>query len=238
MPSSKIPAGPSTDTVPRPVLGSVPCKFIIHPPIITRTDDAVGSAIFNCVNPGDIALTYDDGPYLYTDAMLDVLEAHGAKATFFITGNNNGKGAIDTTPAWSAVISRMDALGHQLASHTWSHANLDSLTEVRRRAEMVRLEMALRNIVGKFPTYMRPPYSKCVSAACMATMVNLGYHITYFDLDTDDYNNITPTLIQNAKNRFDSADFLHLSSSRSNNLGQVVSSSFLQEIISCVISSK
>lgn len=59
----------------------------------------------------------------------------------------------------------------------------------------------MRNIVGFFPTYMRPPYSSC-TAACMATMVDLGYHVTYFDVDTDDYDNDSQLLIQNAKNNF------------------------------------
>lgn len=63
------------------------------------------------------------------------------------------------------------------------------------------LEMAFRNILGFFPTYMRPPYSSC-NAACVATMLDLGYHITYFDVDTDDYDNDSPLLIQNAKNNF------------------------------------
>ncbi|KAK5256209.1 hypothetical protein LTR16_003794 [Cryomyces antarcticus] len=64
-------------------------------------------------------------------------------------------------------------------------------------------EMALRNILGFFPTYMRPPYSDCTAASgCEADMKALGYHITYFDVDTVDYNNDSPTLIQNAKNNF------------------------------------
>lgn len=69
--------------------------------------------------------------------MLNLLESYNAKATFFITGINNGKGAIDTTPAWNAVIKKMYAKGHQLASHTWSHADLSTLTEAKRRDEMV-----------------------------------------------------------------------------------------------------
>lgn len=59
----------------------------------------------------------------------------------------------------------------------------------------------MRNIVGFFPTYMRPPFSSC-NAACMATMNALGYHVTFFDVDTDDYDNDSPLLIQNAKNNF------------------------------------
>ncbi|KAF8252400.1 glycoside hydrolase/deacetylase [Wilcoxina mikolae CBS 423.85] len=133
--------------------------------------------IFNCVNPGDIALTYDDGPDVYTDGMLDVLAGYGAKATFFVTGINNGKGSIDTTPAWRDVIRKMAANGHQIASHTWSHANLTNITRYSQKKEMLNLK-------------------------CMDTMKELGYHVIYFNLDTDDYNNVTPQLIQNSKNRF------------------------------------
>lgn len=66
---------------------------------------------------------------------------------------------------------------------------------------MYNNEAALRNIVGKYPTYMRPPYSSC-SGSCPATMGELGYHIIYFDVDTDDYNQDTPSTIVNAVNNF------------------------------------
>jgi len=89
--------------------------------------------------------------------------------------------------------------GHQLGSHTWTHANLSTVTETTRRYEMIRNEQAFLSILGRYPTYMRPPYISC-SAACKATMAALGYHVVSWDLDTNDYNNATPQLIQNSKN--------------------------------------
>jgi hypothetical protein len=66
--------------------------------------------------------------------------------------------------------------------------------------------MAFANIMGKFPTYMRPPYSSCSAASgCQQDLADLGYVVSYFDLDTDDYNNVTPDKIQNAKNRVKAA---------------------------------
>jgi peptidoglycan/xylan/chitin deacetylase (PgdA/CDA1 family) len=124
--------------------------------------------------------------------MLDVLANYSAKATFFITGINNAKGAIDTTAAWVTVIQKMYAAGHQLASHTWSHPDLSTLSEYRRRDEMYKLEMAMRNIVGFFPTYMRPPYSSC-NSDCLATMDALGYHVTYDPIPFErPFSNILP----------------------------------------------
>jgi peptidoglycan/xylan/chitin deacetylase (PgdA/CDA1 family) len=157
--------------------------------------------VYDCTVPGDIALTFDDGPEQYTNGMVDLLKTFNARATFFITGVNSAKGAIDTTPSWNAVIKKMAADNHQLASHTWSHPDLSLVTEARRRSEMIKLEMAMRNIVGYFPTYMRPPYSSC-NAACSQTMRDLGYHVVYFDIDTDDYNHDSPTMIQVSKNIF------------------------------------
>lgn len=50
------PDGLDTSGVPRPVLGEVLVS---------------GAGIYDCQNPGDIALTFDDGPYIYTSDLLD-----------------------------------------------------------------------------------------------------------------------------------------------------------------------
>jgi hypothetical protein len=52
---------------------------------------------------------------------------------------------------------------HQVASHTWSHPDLCNITSYQRKNEMWKNEMALRNIIGVIPTYMRPPYSDCTA---------------------------------------------------------------------------
>jgi peptidoglycan/xylan/chitin deacetylase (PgdA/CDA1 family) len=139
----KTPEGTSTLTVARPHLGSIPYG---------------GDGIYDCFVPGTIALTFDDGPGAYTSNILDTLDAYNAKATFFITGINNGKGEIDDPGLpWAALIRRIYASGHQIASHTWSHQDLSIITAQQRQDQMVKNEMALRNILGFFPIYMRPP---------------------------------------------------------------------------------
>ncbi|CAG8978235.1 hypothetical protein HYALB_00010726 [Hymenoscyphus albidus] len=188
--ANALPTGTNTSSIPRPKAGNV----------------LYGSAgIYDCTETGTMALTFDDGPYIYTERVLDLLKQYNAKATFFVTGNNIGKGAIDdpSTP-WPGLLKRMFEEGHQIASHSWSHADLCNITSAERKNEMYKLEMAVRNVVGVIPTYMRPPYSSCnAECGCEADMEELGYHITYFDLDTSDYLNNTPELIQNAKNLFD-----------------------------------
>lgn len=167
-----VPPGSNTSTIARPKVGNVPYG---------------GAGIYDCTIAGTIALTFDDGPYIYTDYILDVLKNYSARATFFVTGNNNGKGEIDNAAnGWSTIIQRAYNEGHQIASHTWTHPYLSNLTSAQRKQQMWSNEMALRNILGFFPTYMRPPYSDCTAASgCQKDMADLGYHITYFDVDTD-----------------------------------------------------
>ncbi|KAK0711196.1 hypothetical protein B0H67DRAFT_279837 [Lasiosphaeris hirsuta] len=187
---NKKPAGEDTFSVPRPKLG---------------TTLYGGAGIYECVKVGDIALTFDDGPYLYTSDLLDKLKSYGAKATFFITGNNIGKGMInDPSTIYPAIIRRMHAEGHQIASHTWSHENASQMTNTQFTNQMVWNEIALNSILGFFPTYMRPPYSIC-GKNCENILSTLGYHTIYFDLDTAGYLNDTPKLIQNSKDIWDQA---------------------------------
>ncbi|EPQ66796.1 Chitin deacetylase [Blumeria graminis f. sp. tritici 96224] len=199
------PAGSSTANIPRPHIGSVPYG---------------GAGIYDCVTPGTVAVTFDDGPYLYTADVLDKFKRYNAKATFFITGNNLNKGPIDVTPAWSNVIKvtsniinccltnknkRMVSEGHQVASHTWSHQSLDKVDSETFQNQIIYNEMAFRNILGYFPTYMRPPYSQCAEDNCGSKMSRLGYHVVYFDVDTAGYLNDDASLIQKSKNIWDKA---------------------------------
>lgn len=45
------------------------------------------SMIENC-KPGHVAITFDDGPYDFTSALVDLLNSHDVKATFFVNGKN------------------------------------------------------------------------------------------------------------------------------------------------------
>ncbi|KAL3421196.1 chitin binding protein [Phlyctema vagabunda] len=178
------PLGEPTADVPRPHLGNVSYG---------------GTGIYFCTKKNVVALTFDDGPYIYTNDLLDILKRYDAKATFFLTGNNMGKGEMDNeTTGYPQIVKRMYAEGHQLASHTWTHQNLSGISAVQRENQMYFNEMAFRNILGFFPTYMRPPYSQADNAT-QQMLSDMGYHVIYYNINSDDYSNDTPELIQNAK---------------------------------------
>lgn len=76
----------------------------------------VGQIIQQCTVPNTFALTFDDGPNIYTDQILDLLRDNDVKATFFVNGNS--KGSINDESN-KARIRRQIAEGHQVASHTY-----------------------------------------------------------------------------------------------------------------------
>jgi peptidoglycan/xylan/chitin deacetylase (PgdA/CDA1 family) len=155
------PPGFNTSTTPRPKLGSVP----------------YGTKLFSCTEEDTLALTYDDGPTQWTSDLLDILKANDVKATFYIRTINLHSDLVyhrsDKTPA---IIRRMYNEGHQIAGHTWAHKNLDLMSPQQRRDEMVKAEMALNDILGFFPAYMRAPFNIC-DKDCQAEMAELGYHV-------------------------------------------------------------
>ncbi|KAF9282929.1 chitin deacetylase [Mortierella alpina] len=85
-----------------------------------------------------------------TEPLLDFLKTHKLKATFFVMGSN----AIQ----YPEVLKREVAEGHHLASHTWSHHPLTTLTNEEIVAEMKWTEQAVFDITGIRLKYMRAPY--------------------------------------------------------------------------------
>ncbi|KAI5797885.1 hypothetical protein DFH27DRAFT_483360 [Peziza echinospora] len=162
-----------------------------------------GVNLVSCTQPNTVAITFDDGPYIYTETLLNIFRDAGAKATFFVNGANWGA-PINTDTGKQALLRRMIAEGHQIGSHTWSHADLSTLSIAQINSEMKQLEVALYNILGKYPTYMRPPYLSC-GATCNVALADLGYHVAMTNLDTQDWQYDTVDTYWNSQNIFKQA---------------------------------
>jgi len=141
-----------------------------------------------CKSSHTYALTFDDGVYDYDDALLDLLKKKGVKATFFINGNNMSD--IKSSKV-RKVIKRMYNEGHNVLSHTWSHADLTTLSTSHFRSELKQLEDEVYNIIGKRPKAIRPPY---MAGADNQNVVNNLKHFGYpygilWYVDTEDWSN-------------------------------------------------
>jgi peptidoglycan/xylan/chitin deacetylase (PgdA/CDA1 family) len=160
-----------TSFTPRPHFGSV--KY--------------GTTISSCSVPGLIALTFDDGPSEHTSKLLDILATESIKATFFVigsTGDADDDQESKNQHLW--LVKRMVAEGHQVAQHTWTHKDLDEVSQEQRRQQMLYNEAAIASDIGVFPTYMRAPYLSC-GPECLVDLKALGYHVIGSNLDSNDW---------------------------------------------------
>jgi len=98
-----------------------------------------------------IALTFDDGPVATTPQVLATLAKHQAKATFFCIGNR--------VAAHPEMVQQMDAAGHLVGNHTFTHAHLLDLYSTQRLTqELQDTDAAIAAAIGRRTRLFRPPY--------------------------------------------------------------------------------
>jgi peptidoglycan-N-acetylglucosamine deacetylase len=97
-----------------------------------------------------IALTFDDGPSEATPALLNLLQRHNARATFFECGANARR-----LPAIARAVSQA---GHEIGNHTDTHAALYLKSPGFVRSEIMRAQHTLADIHGTAPKWFRAPY--------------------------------------------------------------------------------
>ena len=101
--------------------------------------------------PDEIALTYDDGPNpSVTPALLDVLDEHGVRATFFLIGN-----FVKQCPG---LVRDLRARGHLVGNHTMTHPWLAWQSERRIREELRGATAAIEDVLGEPVRYFRAPH--------------------------------------------------------------------------------
>jgi len=99
----------------------------------------------------EVALTFDDGPHpVHTPALLDILAARRARATFYVIGS--------LVQRYPDLTRRIVAEGHELGNHTWTHPTLSQLGDAGVLREIDRTQEAIWRTVGHVPVTMRPPY--------------------------------------------------------------------------------
>ena len=98
-----------------------------------------------------IALTFDDGPNpAVTPRLLDLLDRHNARATFFLIGR--------FARACPDIVREIAGRGHAIGNHTETHPHLVFLPMRRVLAELVECQQSIGVITGTMPSLMRPPF--------------------------------------------------------------------------------
>jgi peptidoglycan/xylan/chitin deacetylase (PgdA/CDA1 family) len=97
-----------------------------------------------------IGLTFDDGPSVSTPEVLDVLDAHQARATFFQIGKH-----VERLPEITKLVLQR---GHEIGNHSYSHSPL-YLRHVQFICDELYLaQRAIHETTGVVPKYFRAPY--------------------------------------------------------------------------------
>lgn len=98
---------------------------------------------------GEVALTFDDGPDpAVTPQVLDLLDAHGARATFFCIGERVRRHA--------ALAREIARRGHAIENHTATHPHAFAAYGWRRMAAQVaRGQAAIAQVTGRAPVFFR-----------------------------------------------------------------------------------
>lgn len=127
-----------------------------------------------------VALTFDDGPHPEsTPRLLEILERHGARGTFFMVGK--------AAAAQPELVTRVAAGEHAVANHSWDHPSMPLLAGRYRRCQLRWCAAALAPHGTRL---FRPPYGH-QSLTSLAGTRRLGYQVVMGDVVAEDWRDDT-----------------------------------------------
>ncbi|MEV0152873.1 bifunctional polysaccharide deacetylase/glycosyltransferase family 2 protein [Micromonospora sp. NPDC050686] len=171
-------SGPSaTGTLPAP-------RQVTAGGPVLRLDQA--KPLVRSVPDRTVALTFDDGPDpRWTPQVLDVLRRHRAHATFFLVGAR-----VNEHPE---LARRILAEGHEIGSHSFTHADLSASSTWRTDLELSLTRKAIASATGREVTLLRPPFTSTTRSLTgrqydvLRAAAGSGHVAVLADRDTKDW---------------------------------------------------
>lgn len=96
-----------------------------------------------------VALTYDDGPSVYTPTILKTLKKNDSVATFFVVGSR--------VSTYSKTVQKAYDNGCQIGNHTYDHKILTRVGKKEVQKQVSKTNRAVKKVIGINPVVMRPP---------------------------------------------------------------------------------
>lgn len=157
-----------------------------------------GRTLTHGSDPGQMALTFDDGPNdPHTQRLLEVLAQHGAKATFFLIGKY--------VRARPEIARAVHAAGHDIGNHTYNHPNLIFVSGGRLRQELEDCRKALEDAIGAPAPLFRPPFGgrrpNVMRTARALDLETVMWSVTGYDWDADRAEDIVEKVIRQIDSR-------------------------------------
>jgi len=123
-----------------------------------------------------VALTFDDGPHPeYTPRLLEILQRHQVRATFFPVGEFAQK--------YPELVRRVAEAGHAIGNHSWSHP---AFPFINSREQREQIRAAAKAIAPYGQKIFRPPYGYQNVTSRLNTLW-LGYHVVTWSVHAEDW---------------------------------------------------
>jgi len=144
--------------------------------LISWTTWPAGSLIRVATRERALALTFDDGPHPEdTPRVLEILERHGARGTFFMVGERARR--------HPEIVARVAAGGHAVANHSWDHPSFRQIRGSFRRAQIRWCAGALAPHGTRL---FRPPFGE-QSPGSRLDAARCGHRVVCWDVVAEDW---------------------------------------------------
>ncbi len=129
----------------------------------------------------------------YIPGMLEELDKHDCKVTFFVTGSWAEKN--------SELLKKMDAAGHSIQNHAYKHVHFSSLSDVEAKSQIKKAEEIIFNITGKKTAFFAPPYGE-QNQRLLNAVAQINYELIMWSVDTIDWQKPSPeTIVKRVSNK-------------------------------------
>ena len=132
--------------------------------------------------------------------ILDILDEHNVKTTFFLVGN-----WVDKNPE---LVKEMHARGHEIGNHSDSHAHMSKLSAQAISDDLHKMSDRVETLIGVRPTLFRPPYGDYNNRVIEVARAQ-GYEAVQWSIDSLDWKDRgTADIVKQCTYRVDNGDIV------------------------------
>ncbi len=143
-----------------------------------------------------VALTFDDGPSIYTQDILNILNKYGVNATFFVLGNK--------VSMYKETLKYALKQGCEIGNHSYNHKWMIKLNENELKAQIEDTQNIIKKELGYTPTSLRPTYGSINDKIKNYS----NFNIVLWNIDTLDWKIKNPKEIARRALKADDGDII------------------------------
>jgi len=125
-----------------------------------------------------VALTFDDGPSEYTSLILDYLQVHGGRVSFFVMGSLVEK--------HKSKIQRATNMWCEVICHAWTHQDFTKLSKRKIKKQLIDTIAAIATVTGNVLPFFRPPFGY-INGDVEKVSKKLGLAMVNWSVDPKDW---------------------------------------------------